>query len=297
MNNVQSDENLFEIKVKFEKEKGNPSRVFRAMSDLIESVQILDQHLSATLSTSVQTKLVLKDIETGSIKAILKNIVEKIPDEAIKEGDYKKLIGHFLHKAKHKILDWCSERDEIKDREEVKSLQGRIEDLAKETNLKHLPVYAPLETSTLLSDINSIKDSLTNLDEKDTATFSSQQGISQFNKKLMISENIVKELITRETILSEGERILKVKKPDYLGESKWVFKYSGHLIDAKILDKKWLDKFQKKVVTVQPGDSLHVNMKEEISYGYDSEIVHTSYEIIKVLKVIPAPKIIQKDLF
>jgi len=288
---------LLEIKIQFVRGKGDPSRVFRTMSNLIESVQTLDQHLSAILSTSIQTQLVLQDIETGSIKAILKNIIEKIPDEALKDADYKKLVGHFLHKAKHKIINWCSERNEIKNREEIKTLEKSIEELAPNTNLELLPAHSPLETSTLLSDINSIKDSLSNLEEEDTAILVSQQGTSQFNKKLIISEDIVKELITKEIIASESERILKVKKPDYLGTSKWEFKYSGHLIDAKILDEAWLTKFQKRIINVQPRDSIRAKVKEDTSYGYNSEIVHTSYEIIEVIEVIPAPKFIQKDLF
>jgi len=90
---------------------------------------------------------------------------------------------------------------------------------------------------------------------------------------------------------------VKVKKPDYLGTSKWIFKHSGHPIDAKILDKEWLDQFQTKTVSVQPGDSLRAVVREETLYGYDNEIVGTNYEIVKVIAVIEAPKFTQGTLF
>jgi hypothetical protein len=52
------------------------------------------------------------------------------------------------------------------------------------------------------------------------------------------------QLVTRETLASAGERILKVKKPDYLGTSKWGFKYAGHMVEAKVADEAWLKRFQ-----------------------------------------------------
>jgi len=115
-------EDIIEIRVQFERGVGDPARVFRAMTGLIESTQRLDEHLSATISAKVKTSLILQDVETASLKAKLKTVIEEIPDETLKEGDVKKIIGHFLHKAKHKVIDWCSERDEIKDRHEVKEV-------------------------------------------------------------------------------------------------------------------------------------------------------------------------------
>ena len=106
-------EDLIEIRIDFRRGEGDPARVFRAMTGLIESTKRLDEHFSATISTKARTSLVLQDIEAGSLKAKLKTIIEKIPDEALKEGNIKKIIGHFLHKAKHKVIDWCSERTEI----------------------------------------------------------------------------------------------------------------------------------------------------------------------------------------
>lgn len=290
-------EDIIEIRIDFQRGEGDPSRVFNAMSGLIESTQHLDTHLSATISTKVSTSLVLQDVEADSLTAKLRTIIEEIPDEALKNGSIKKVIGHFLHKAKHKVIDWCSRRDQIKDRDEVKQLESSIHKLAEESEVKLLPAYAPVEISALLSDITSINTALEYLLEKDKATFNSSEGQSEYNQKLVISDTIVRDLLTRESIITEAKRILKVKKPDYLGLSKWVFRYAKHLIEAKILDEEWLNNFQERQVSVQPGDSLRVVLNEEISYGYDNEIVHICYEIIKVLEVIPAQKYIQGELF
>lgn len=291
----ESDE-LIEIRVEFEQGRGDPARVFRAMTGLIEATQSLDEHLSATISATVRTTLVLQDVEAASLKAKLRTVIQELPDEALKEGNIKKVIGHFLLKAKHRILDWCSDRNEIKSREEIKLLEADIHRLAEQSDVKLLPAYAAVETGALLSDITSIRGALEHLSSNDNATFTSPEGVSAYNPQLVVSEQVVRELVTRETLETESVRIIKVKKPDYLGSSKWSFKYSGHLIEAKILDVKWLTEFQSRKVELQPGDSLRVLLREQISYGYDSEIVHVEYDVIEVQEVIQVPKYIQGDL-
>lgn len=287
---------LVEIRIEFERGAGDPTRIFRAMAGLIEATQLLDSHLALIIGANVKTALVLQDVEAASLKAKLKTIVEEIPDEAIKAGEIKKVIGHFLYKAKHKVLDWCGERNKINNRQEVKQLEADIHLLAEESNIKLLPAYAQVETATLLSDINTVNSALECLGNKDTATFKSPIGASEYNPSLVVSEEVVRELITRETITSKGERILKVKKPDYLGNSKWGFKYGAHMIEAKVLDSTWVNRFQNNQEPVFPGDSLRVVLNEEISYGYDNEIVHIDYEVIQVLEVIRGLRMIQDSI-
>lgn len=283
-----------EIRIEFERNAGDPTRIFRAMAGLIESVQLLDSHLALSIGANVRTSHVLQDVEAASLKARLRTVIEAIPDEAVKAGDVKKVIGHFLLKAKHKVLDWCSERDSISSREDVKLLEIDIQTLAEQSDIKLIPAYAPVEVSTLLSDISAIKVALNYLGARDHASLQSAEGRSDYNPELVVSDGVVRELITRETIAAKGERILKVKKPDYLGTSKWVFKYAGHMIEAKVLDAPWLRRFQQNLQPVSPGDSLRVVLSEAVAYGYDSEIVHIEYEVIEVLDVIRGLQAIQQ---
>lgn len=287
----------FEIKIDFERGQGDPVRIFRTMSGLIESIQSFDQHLSATISTTIQTTLILEEIKEGSMLSVFRTMVEYVPDELIKEGDAKKSIGHFLCKGKHVFLDWCDKRDAINNRDEVKELEGKLLELAEKSKIKHLPAYAPIETGTLLSDISLVKDALVNLGDKDTAVLISKDTSSDFNKNLKIPEDIVRDLMTKEIIESTGEKIFKVKKPDYLGKSQWEFKYANHQIFAKILDEQWLHDFQSKVIELHPHDSIRAKVREETFYGFNNEIIHINYEIIKVTEIIRSPKMIQGDLF
>jgi hypothetical protein len=61
------------------------------MAGLIESTQLLDSHLALSIGANVRTSLVLQDVEAASLKSRLQTIIEEIPDEAIKNGEVKKV--------------------------------------------------------------------------------------------------------------------------------------------------------------------------------------------------------------
>ncbi|NOZ11108.1 MAG: hypothetical protein GXP09_08740 [Gammaproteobacteria bacterium] len=276
----------FEIIIDFKPGEGDPARVFKTMSGLIDALQKIDRHLLSTMSVSMESTLILEGIEKGSLKAKFRDLIEGVPDEALKDGEIKRILGYFLLKSKYKIIEWCGERKEVSDRKSVKVLEGELLKIAEETDVKRIPAYLPPSTETLLSDINAVQESLSNLESDDNASYSYRDGITSFNKELNISNEIVRQVLTKEVIASSGIRILKVKKPDYLGSSMWQFRYESHAIEAKILQEEWLQKFQSRTEEVRPGDSLKVELKEEIFYGYEGEVVYRHYEIIKVISII-----------
>lgn len=289
MESENNETGSFELIIEFSPSEGDPARIFKAMSGLIESFQDIDRHLISTIDISLNANLVLEDIERGSLKAKFRDFIEGIPDEALKEGEWKKVIGHFLLCSKKKILDWCADKHEINDIESVKTLEGELLALAENTAIKKLPAYAPIRSETLLSDISRVQESLQHLEGEDQATYRYGEESAEFNRDLEISSEVVREVLTQEIVKSSGKKILKVKKPDYLGQSMWGFVYDGRAIDAKITDDEWLAKFQDRKVMVKPGDSIKVVLYEEISYGYEGEIVHRHYEIEKVYEVIRPP--------
>jgi hypothetical protein len=281
--------NEFEVVIEFAPGTGDPARVFKAMSGLIDALQSLDSHLASSYDLSLDASLVLDEIEAGSLKAKFRDLISGIPDEALKDGEWKKVIGHFLLRAKYAILKWLEGRDRIAHRDDVRALEEELQRAAEETDLKRIPAYAAPPIEVLLTDILAIRESLVILDAEDNATYRYDQQAIRFNRELDISNEIVREVLTKEVVKSSGRRILKVKKPDYLGQSMWGFQYDGRAVDAKIIDADWLVSFQKRQIDVRPGDSLRVILYEEISYGYDGEVVHRHYEVEKVEDVIRPP--------
>ena len=62
---LQSD---YYLEVNFKKGTESPSRVFRTMSELIDTFQELDRHLVNSIDIRIEPVLLLDDIESGSIK-------------------------------------------------------------------------------------------------------------------------------------------------------------------------------------------------------------------------------------
>ncbi len=117
-----------------------------------------------------------------------------------------------------------------------------------------------------------------------------------FNQDFAITQDSIEKLLTKERITNREVLILKVKKPDYLGESKWEFQ-SGKIIPARVEDFDWLKKFRARnqEAHVLPGDSLKVKVDHSTSYGFEGEIISEDYVIIEVIGVQKPPT--QSDIF
>jgi hypothetical protein len=123
------------------------------------------------------------------------------------------------------------------------------------------------------------------LGPNDVATYESAATTSEFNKKFHVDAEFAEELLTDETISNRSEVLLRVKKPDYLGESMWEFVHAGHVIRARIDDHDWLVQFQFQRVEVLPGDALRVQLETTTHHGADGSEIETYYRILKVIGV------------
>jgi hypothetical protein len=286
----------FVLKIDFEKDSARPSRVFRAMSELIEGFQSLDNDLVQTFPVKVSPILMLEDIQIGSLRTVMKNVLTGIDDEALKNLEWKKMIGGFLVQGKHAVLQWIEQREQIESRKALEELAQKLRLLAEGTKILHLPHYSPPPLPLLIRDLAMIGEATRYLGPNDVATYESEGETSSFNKKFHVDAEFAEELLTDETISNRSEVLLRVKKPDYLGESMWDFVHAGHGIRAKIEDHDWLVQFQFQRIQVLPGDALRVQLETTTHHGSDGSEIMTYYRILKVLAVKRASNGTQMEL-
>lgn len=287
----------FIIRVDFEKSSQDPSRVFSTMTSLIQTFQSIDSDLAKTIDSNINPVLLLEDVESGSLKTYLRNILTSMDDNAIKDFDWKKLVGAYLYKAKYKILEFIDQNPTIDERKQIESLQEDLLFLAEETKVRGLPGYAPIPINRLLKGIKKISSSTSSLANEDTIEYITKDGIIKFNKDFKYDSEKIESLLTREILKSTNEMVLKVKKPDYLGESKWDFKHGDHPMQAKVIHTEWLTDFQSRSFDLRPGDSIRAMVEIEVSYGFKNEIIATHHFIKKVLNIIPGQLENENDLF
>lgn len=290
----------FCIEIQYKKESENPSRVFRSMSELIDSFQRIDQHLVRAIDVNTETILLLEDIEAGSIKVWLRDLLKAIPDDAAYHLDWKPIVGQYLVKAKKFIINFLENKTTITNIDEIKPLENDIYRLAEETQVRWLPAYTRVQPRQLLESIKDISTSLSHLTKEDSARYilpDPDEPSIEFNLTFNLAPESIEDLIAKETLSSESEMLLKVKKPDYLGESMWDFRHGTSVISASILDKEWLEKFQSRKVDVRPQDSIRVRVEISHKYDQNGDLITTHYTILKILEVIFAPDQLQPNMF
>lgn len=76
----------------------------------------------------------------------------------------------------------------------------------------------------------------------------------------------------------------------------WEFKYEGKLIQAKIHDSDWLERFQRKTILLGPGDSIRALVEVKVSYDKYGDVIASHYTILNVKEIVQIPKGVQQSL-
>jgi len=295
---MELNQETFCVYLEFEKHSKNPAQIFSTMSNFIETMKEIDSMLVESLNIKIKQDLILEDLEIGSIKVFLKNTLEAIDNNDLKKFDWKSIVGKFLHKGKEAILCGLNDIPKIENKQDIQAIKTEIIDLAKDTKITHLDIYKPIPDEKILSICSKVVENTSSLEKNQHIGYISQYGGVKIRDDLkVISSSEIEEILTKNILENEIIMILKVKKPDYLGESMWELRHEDKAIAAKIVDKEWLKKFQNKKIAVGPGDSLKADVKIKVMYGYDNEVVGTSYAITKVHDVLRVEVQKQLELF
>ncbi len=285
----------FGLKINFDKRAEDPARVFRAMSDLVETCKAIDRSLVRSIHVSIEPVLLLDSVRGGSIVAWFKNEFES-PENLESRGLNPSKINQYLVRGKLALVDFVNQNAEISDRAQIDKLQKDIFELVQQSGIKQLPIYTPVARKHLVSNLGKLQLALSHFQDKDRASYLTTGGESQFNRSLSFDPDTVADLLTKLSTSTTQEMILKIKKPDYLGESKWEFRHGTVKVDAKIADEVWLENFQTRNIDVRPGDSLRVSAQIVVKYGFDNEVISTQYLLLKVLEVMHASDYDQMSL-
>lgn len=283
-----SDFAAFAITVDFVRGKGDPSRPFRTMVELTEALARFDKDLVKSVDHTIEPVLLLENVEAGSIKSWFISVLRSSDDSALGSGDWKKIVGSYAVKGKYALLKWLDGAQSITDPKLLDNIQSELLIEAEKTNVRGLPGYIPMSRTRLAAHIADITSSLTYLDDGDSAQYESpQEGIIPFNQALRVNAEELTGLLATRTIVNEGEMILKIKKPDFLGSSMWEFRHEGHPIEARIADHEWLTSFQENGAGVLPGGAIRAIVRIEISYDMENDALPARHTVIKVLEVLP----------
>jgi len=128
----------FAIYIDFEKGRGSPTRVYRAADLMIHALQNLDKTLCGAIDTQIEPILVSEDLETGSMKIWLMSALKITGDQALKDLNWRPVVGEYLASAKYAYIRWAN-----KGGQSLVDLAHEVEALAERTGFKQIPDYSP----------------------------------------------------------------------------------------------------------------------------------------------------------
>ena len=287
-----AESSLFCLTVEYDKQSPNPEKVFLGIAKTLEAFKALDVQLASSVDNSIETEMLLEDVERGSIKLWLKNVLNGIPDSAIEGLEYKKIIGYYLLKAKYYVLKKCSDVDEIKDAEYVEEIENGIKKIANETGANGLGIYTAPPREALLTSVSKMSEAYELFGEANVITMEDGEGNRlTLNTNFRLTAENIDELCAGETIDNDTELILKVRKPDFLADTLWTFKHGTETIQGKIDDKEWLGSYLNGEVVVLPGDSLRAQIHSVATYDNTQTLMKIKYSITKVIDVVHKERI------
>lgn len=275
----------FGIEIDFVPSTTDPSRVFRAMTQLITTCESIDAHLASAFSLRATPVILLQGIESRSLLTWLRSTVQSVDDEALKSGDWKKVLGTYLVTGKGRIIKFLEKRETISNADEIYDLQRVLHEAAKQTNIP-LTTEPAVPAVDVAESILALSEATDPLIEGDGVKYLSADGTDILNTRFRVTAERIEEILTHEIIVNTDKMILKVKKPDFLGDSMWDFRYEGKKLAAKVQDTDWLKQFHNGEVLLRPGDALRGLVEIQTKYGQDEEVIAIHHRVLKVEEVI-----------
>lgn len=297
INSLAMSDNLtegsFELNLNFQEHK-NPSDAFKQFGSMFDKLIEIDKFVLYNILPTAKIEYELVNIEYGSVKTKVAQVLRSIPDEVLKEiANPKKLIGLLLVYIKYRILK-AIENNEVESRKSLEKVTNDIN--AKITNLV-LPNTLILNVNNyfVLNSINDISLETKKLKKQESFEYIGKYGKSVLrNSPLPNMAKILYELGDQKIVQKRVET-LKVKSIDLLSDSaKWKLIRMGKQIEVSILDKEWLAQYHNRQILIQPNDYMKIELRIIYSSSGLSPKPIIQYEAIKVIEVIP-PELIDFD--
>lgn len=286
MATTQTNDLLFEINLLFNENK-NAIEAFNQIVKFYEVLNDFDKAVVRNIGQNFISEYQLEDVEFSSIKTKLSQILKSIPDELIKDFQVKKAIGFLLVKVKYWLIKLLADEKEISSKEQIQKITEKVNDEIKEIGNTYQIMVTQVNNYIILNAADDLAKEANALKEKELLEYKSKAGNTFIQKNIFINKPKILSELGQRTIVNETTEILKIKKVDMLsGEAKWDFLQGKKILHAKMLDKKWLDDFHNRQVTIKPEDALMVTLRTTHTYNPNFDDKKTDCEVIKVLSVI-----------
>jgi hypothetical protein len=269
----------------------SPTAFFDGVSSVLDALHTLDANLVSFILPSAQAVQRVEQVSIGSLKLKLASLIEGIPEEDIRGLDWQKICGHFLVEGRKTVLRWLRKQPKV-------STPEQVDELARELEALCLEAKGPprrFSRRLLLSLVVRVIRGTQSIPDGETVTVTLDQEKIVLPREAQVLTNVATVVAEQELEPFEQEMRLLVKKPDMIGKSKWDFIDRGHVINAKMSDSIWVERYQNKAFALSPGDAI--DAKVRLTPKQDTSASEYSYEIVEVRGVVRSTVVQQPLLF
>lgn len=278
------DERLDKFILEYEVDLEDPAILYKSLSQFFEGLSGYHNGIIKSIDPELEVKFYLQSVHNGSIISdILRKIIR--PDEGkLLKNEVKGNIKEFSQESQNILVEELSKStNNTIENKNISSIQEKLIDLAIDTNINKNSNYKPQNKINLAKNVKTITTSTKDLNNNDRLILPHKVepiSIVKLNSKIDIAE-ITKELTTNE-IETPLKLNLQAKIVDFIGQSKWKFKYNEQTVEAKIFDDRWLDDFHQRKEILSPGDLIEVDALMLEKFDYYGNSIDKEYSIIKI---------------
>ncbi|MDR3327154.1 MAG: hypothetical protein LBT04_03360 [Prevotellaceae bacterium] len=278
-------ERVYDVKLNYEQGKSDPFIVFSAYAEIVQSFSKIDNLLGKSLNFTTICKLTLEDVLSGSIISKIKAWLEckenSLTADTVPE---KEDFQNYVDESAGIFIDTLN-RETVESRDQIKALQTNLDNVAKKTKISNIITYTAPPLKSILNVANDFSKSVMKLSDTESVSYQCKSNAIPIKKNISVAFDKIQEEFAEKTLITEGEMLLKIKKPDLLGNTLWLFKHDRP-IQAHIEDSEWLKEFLDAEIPLFSGDSLLAHVKIIQKYDIDDNLLKQEYFITKVNKKI-----------
>lgn len=269
----------------------SPSAFFDSVGEVLESLQFLDANLLNFVAPEGQVRLSIADISISSLRLKLATVLEHIPEEVLGSGDWKKVLGFYLVKARKSILAYLRKAPKTATVESIEALGEELDSAAYDAIQQRRRFPRTLLVYMLSRVIRAVQS----VPVPETVTVETDGEKYQLPRNTIITSEVANTIATADLEPFEQEMTLLVKKPDMIRRSQWEFVDRGHVIREKMLNEDWVTQYQNRLIDLNPGDA--VDAKVRVTPRPVTGKTEAAYEVLTIHRVVSNPIAQQSLLF
>jgi len=253
---------------------------------MIGALDALDHQLLSSINTTLEPVSILNDVQRSSLKLILARALKHIPDDEIRNLEWKKWIGHLLVVAKYRLLSDI-EADTPQLEQTLRSLAPLYDEAPED-----LAGFKPPAVSEISQALDAVTRARAALPHQRIVV---QTDMGDVELPYLYTAPSAEVSESVQSLSNQGVEIFKIRAPDMIGNAMWQVMRGGRNVRVKILHRQWLEQYRQRKISILPGDGIKCRFEETISYDAAGNEVERIVCITEVLEVISPPK--QSPLF